>query len=132
MDLAYQGGAVSLRGARRVDLGKPLKTPRMMGRFAVELYVGRELIDRVRFDFPLLGATEEALDGPTWNEPPSFERQLHTRTAVMVPASDRITRAVLVDRASARSTLLPWPPDSPQPAPPKAASPPGPADAGAP
>ena len=29
-----------------------------MGRFALELWIGRELIDRVRFDFPLIAAEE--------------------------------------------------------------------------
>jgi hypothetical protein len=81
----------------------------MMGRFAVELYIGKELIDRVRFDFPLLGADELAGGERKWDSPPSFERKLSTTAAVMIPHSERATRVVLVDRASGRVWPLPWP-----------------------
>jgi hypothetical protein len=54
VDLGYRAGSIVFGGARRVELPKPTGTPRAMGRFALELYVGKELIDRVRFDFPLL------------------------------------------------------------------------------
>ena len=81
----------------------------MMGRFAVELYVGRQLLDRVRFDFPLLGADELAGGPRMWSSPPSFERKLSTQAAVMIPHSERATRAILVDRATGRVWTLPWP-----------------------
>jgi hypothetical protein len=109
VDLGYRGGAVVSGGARRVELPKPLSTPRFMGRFALELYVGKELIDRVRFDFPLLGADEYADTPPRWDSPPSFERHLSTRSAVMLPQSERATRALLVDRATGNVWALPWP-----------------------
>src|SRR5262249_55159054 len=82
---------------------------RMMGRFALELYVGAELLDRVRFDFPLLGADEMGPGGRRFNSPPSFERHLATSAAVVVPHSDRTTRVVLVHRASGKKWPLPWP-----------------------
>ena len=92
-----------------MELPKALSTPRAMGRFAVELYVGRQLLDRVRFDFPLLGADELAGTPRRWDSPPSFEQNLSTQAAVMIPHSERATRALLVDRASGRSWVLPWP-----------------------
>ena len=108
IDLSYRAGAVSYGGARRIELAKALSTPRLMGRFAIELYVGKELVDRVRFDFPLLAA-DEASAGRPFDAPPSFERGLSTNAAVMVPHSERATRAVLVDRAKAKAWPLPWP-----------------------
>jgi hypothetical protein len=109
IDLGYRSGIVSFSDARRVEAVKAITTPRQMGRFALELYVGKELIDRVRFDFPLLGADELAGGERRWDSPPSFERKLATTAAVMIPHSERATRVVLVDRASGRVWPLPWP-----------------------
>jgi hypothetical protein len=109
VDLGYRGGTVVFGGARRVELGKPAGTPRAMGRFALELFIGKELIDRVRFDFPLLGADDYADTPRRWDSPPSFERYLSTRAAVILPHSERATRAVLVDRATGNVWALPWP-----------------------
>lgn len=109
VDLGYRAGTVVFGGARRVELGRPSGTPRAMGRFALELFIGKELIDRVRFDFPLLGADDYADTPRRWDSPPSFELYLSTRTAVMIPHSERATRAVLVDRATGNVWALPWP-----------------------
>lgn len=109
VDLGYRSGSIVFGGARRVELSKPTGTPRAMGRFALELYVGKELIDRVRFDFPLLGADDYADTPRRWDSPPSFARELSTRAAVVLPHSERATRAVLVDRATGNMWFLPWP-----------------------
>jgi hypothetical protein len=109
VDLGYRSAAITFNGARRVEATKAVTTPRMMGRFAIELYIGKELIDRVRFDFPLLGADELAGSERRFDSPPSFERKLSTAAAVMIPHSERATRVVLVDRASGRVWPLPWP-----------------------
>jgi hypothetical protein len=109
IDLRYRSGTVSFGGARRVELASATATQRAMGRFAVELYVGRQLLDRVRFDFPLLGADELAGAPRRWDSPPSFERNLSTQAAVMIPHSERATRAILVDRATGGAWMLPWP-----------------------
>jgi hypothetical protein len=109
VDLGYQAGTVVFGGARRVQLARPSGTPRAMGRFALELFIGKELIDRVRFDFPLLGADDFADTPRRWDSPPSFELYLSTRAAVMFPHSERATRAVLVDRATGNVWALPWP-----------------------
>jgi hypothetical protein len=109
VDLGYRAGSIVFGGARRVELTKPTGTSRAMGRFALELYVGKELIDRVRFDFPLLGADDYADTPRRWDSPLTFERQLSTRAAVILPHSERATRAVLVDRATGNVWILPWP-----------------------
>jgi hypothetical protein len=109
IDLRYRSGVVTYGGARRVELPTATATPRMMGRFAVELYVGKQLLDRVRFDFPLLGSDELAGAKRRWDSPVSFERHLSTQAAVMIPHSERATRAILVDRATGGAWFLPWP-----------------------
>jgi hypothetical protein len=112
LDLRYANGEPSFHGARRIELARPTPTPRMMGRFAVELYVGHELIDRVRFNFPLLGADDFAGTKRPFDAPPNIERGLSTNIALMVPHSERATSAVLVDRATGNKLELPWPFDA--------------------
>jgi hypothetical protein len=107
-DFRWDRGEVWLLGAGATDEQTPRETARAMGRFALELYEGPALIERVRFDFPLLGAAE-ALDG-RGDRPPSLSQKLRTRVAVMFPATTRGTRLELWDRASDLRWSLPWPP----------------------
>jgi hypothetical protein len=80
-----------------------------MGRFAIELWVGEELVERVRFDFPLLASPKES-DGTS---AVGLDAGLVTSQKVLVPASDRARRAVLVDRTNGKEQALPWPPITP-------------------
>ncbi len=134
--LRYANAEVSVERTRKLIYPKPVVTERRMGRFAIELWIGRELIDRVRFDFPLLGAEELPSGKRTpLHEPPSLLAGADVSLAVRVPASPRATRAVLVDRATGAERELPWPPDAPLPAVRVAAPPPAAAsatDAGSP
>jgi len=115
--LRYASGEVSVERTRKLIYPKPVVTERRMGRFAIELWIGRELIDRVRFDFPLLGAEELPAGKRTpLHEPPSLAAGADVTLAVRVPASPRATRALLVDRATGAERELPWPPDAPLPA----------------
>jgi hypothetical protein len=113
--LTYRNGDVQVDGAKAITLEAPVVTGRRMGRFAIELWVGAELVERVRFDFPLLGAEpvpDATKDGRRpMKDPPRF--QVDATVDVRVPASPRATRAVLVDRATGKTTSLPWPPDAP-------------------
>lgn len=93
---------------QKTDMGSPHPTPRVMGRFALELFEGPTLIERVRFNFPMLGAPEAADAG--WKTPPRFEPGLKTRIGVFFPATKRGTRLELWDRATDRRWPLPWPP----------------------
>ena len=107
-DLRWDSGDVWLLGVRELQLPAPQATPRAMGRFALELFEGRALIERVRFDFPLLGAPES-------DAAISLTRKLRTRIGVVFPATGRGTRLELLDRATYRRWSLSWPPNGPSP-----------------
>ena len=138
--LLYEGGNVSVERVEKRTLPKPVTTVRRMGRFALELWIGHELIDRVRFDFPLIasedtpGATRRPL-----HDAPSLGPHAIARSSVLVPASPRATRLVLLDRATGKAQEFPWPPDrepsaspvgAPSPAAPAGAPPPDAAPGG--
>jgi hypothetical protein len=114
-DLRFSRDEPYLLGMHRLELGSPQATPRVIGRFAVELYEGPALIERVRFDFPMLGAAPA-------DSGVSLERNLTTRIGVMFPATRRGTRLELWDRATDRRWALPWPPTETRPAAPPAGS----------
>jgi hypothetical protein len=105
-DLRWDRGQVWLLGVHGVQLTSPQSTPRAMGRFALQLFEGPALLERVRFDFPLLGAAE--LDAAA-----TFAAKLRTRIGVVFPATKRGTRLELWDRATNRRWPLPWPPSAP-------------------
>ena len=102
-DLQWNRGDVWLLGVHGLELQAPQATPRVMGRFALELYEGLALIERARFDFPLLTSVEP--DGGI-----SLNKKLRTRIGVIFPATKRGTRLQLWDRATDRRWALPWPP----------------------
>ncbi|HSC86927.1 MAG TPA: hypothetical protein VLC09_06635 [Polyangiaceae bacterium] len=97
----YTSGEPSLVAAVRLPASTTELTPRKLGRFAVELYLGAELLERARFDFPLLGGNDDDA---------AFEKGLTTDAHVMVPFVESATRARLLDRKTRRSIELPWPP----------------------
>jgi hypothetical protein len=107
-DLRWDRGDIWLLGVRRIELPAPQSTPRAMGRFAVELFEGPTLIERVRFDFPLL-ALPDATDAGVGQTPTSLTQKLRTRIGVVFPATARGTDLVLVDRATGRRWSLAWP-----------------------
>jgi hypothetical protein len=107
-DLRWDRGDVFLLAVSPLELAAPQATPRAMGRFALELFEGRALVERVRFDFPLLGPPSP-LDGG-WGAVPSFSAKLRTRIGVVFPRTARGTRLELWDRATNRRWSLPWPP----------------------
>ena len=99
-DFGFERGKLVLISQREKLESQPVLTPRRMGRFAVELFLGPELVERVRFDFPLLG------DGSG----SALENGLSTQTRVLVPLLSRATRARLLDRKSRQELILQWPP----------------------
>jgi hypothetical protein len=107
--LVYENGRITVEAVRALTFRQPVVTARNMGRFALELWIGQELIDRVRFDFPLLGVEEpKASKRKRLYEPPSFGGKL--AATVLVPASTRVRLAVILDRATGKETELSWPP----------------------
>jgi hypothetical protein len=119
-DLRYSAGDLYLLGIHHLELGAPQATPRAMGRFALELFEGATLLERARFDFPMLGdgagltatkATPEAgTTLPIQGRPISLTAKVASRIGVMFPAAAKGTRLDIVDRATDRRWPLPWPP----------------------
>ena len=114
-DIAYERGRLRVERVQGLRFPKPVVTARQMGRYAIELWIGAELVERVRFDFPLLAAEEPGATTPPgalqWT--PSLASTVTVTRRVLVPASPRATRALLIDRATGEARILPWPPDAP-------------------
>src|SRR5690349_21224686 len=55
VEVTAKGGKVTAERATAATADKPVETPRVFGRFALELWVGKELLDRARFNVPLMG-----------------------------------------------------------------------------
>jgi hypothetical protein len=127
--LVYDKGAIRVGQPEPLCLDRARATARKIGRYAFELWLGRDLVERLRFDFPLL-ATEEPPAGPRrpTRETPRFAPGAVVSITLRIPASERATSARILDRATGQSTLVPWPPptgtetkvlrDCPRPAPP--------------
>lgn len=108
--LHYEDEKIRLGAVRHVRFAKPVVTARRIGRYAVELWIGHELVDRVRFDFPLLAASEPVPEKRhKIYETPQLTGGPYTVT-VLVPAAPRARSARLVDRATRRQAELSWPP----------------------
>jgi hypothetical protein len=134
LTIRFDRGKLSLVGSSRERLRRARATARKMGRFAAELWIGCELIDRVRFDFPLLAAESGGAgtngantNGANTNGAPAlgFERLGHYEVEIWVPNSERATRLEVRDRArdtdASAMTRLDWPlPDPNQPTQPRA------------
>lgn len=107
--IVARAGKVSLERATASLLAQPAESPRVIGRFALELYVGPELLDRVRFNVPLMG------DGPVEH---SRRRAYHnadtdqvtTALKVRLADSPRAAYLVLIDRVTDERQRFEWPP----------------------
>ena len=115
-EVIFHEGALFVPTPVAVEKPRPTETPRRMGRFAIELWVGKTLLDRVRFDVPLTNGDPWSGEKRPRDAPPDFERHLHAKTTVEVPDVPRATYAILVDRATRRRIPIPWPPTMPPPA----------------
>lgn len=108
----FRQNQISVERVDAVSYAKPVALPAKVGRFAVELWIGKELLARSRFDFPLLGGI--AADPPRHGDrhTPSLEAGADVVREVAIPENARATRAQLVDRATGRVWQLVWPPTS--------------------
>jgi len=120
-EFVYKDGALSMGAHKRETIAKPRDTARVVGRYAIELWIGCELVDRVRFGFPLQAA--EQLKAPSTRHPlheqPSLTQHAQLTTRVRVPLELRATRAELVDRGTGKRSALAWPPNPSEPEPSK-------------
>lgn len=109
-ELTYDKGSGTIERARSTTAKKPMATPRVMGRFALELWVGSELLDRVRFDVPLLGDDERERDPKRPHKRPTFSR-VTTKVKAQMADHPRATVLAFVDRATGDTRKFFWPPD---------------------
>jgi len=109
-ELGYTRGASVIERVRQVSAKKPTATARVMGRYALELWVGKELLDRVRFDVPLLGDDERERDPKRPFKRPTFNR-VTTKIKVQMADHPRTTVLAFVDRATGDTRRYFWPPD---------------------
>jgi hypothetical protein len=111
IEIASRGGKVTAERAAAVTFDKPAESARVLGRFAVELYVGRELLDRVRFNVPLMG------DEPPQNNRnglprPRFDQNVTARVTVRIADHPRAAYLLIVDRDTGETQKLDWPPEA--------------------
>lgn len=108
--VSVKDGKASLPRASSVLVANPTPTVRMMGRFAVEFWVGKELLDRSRFDVPMLDRDpKDRRRGPLRG--PDFTH-VSTRLTVRMADHPRATFVALVDRATGDVQRFAWPPDA--------------------
>ena len=110
-EIRYDRGKVEAGTPELECLEHPEPSARRIGRFAFELWIGAALIERIRFDFPLLAA-EVPRTGTRrpLREDPSFAPGARVSIRLQVPASSRATRAQILDRATGQATPVDWPP----------------------
>jgi hypothetical protein len=109
-DVVARDGKVSIEKARAATLAQPAETPRVTGRFAVELWVGRELLDRVRFNVPLMG--DEAPQGNRNKLPrPRFNQAVTARVSARMADNPRAAFLLVIDRENGATQKLAWPPE---------------------
>ena len=99
----------ALREVTEITLKQATATPRVMGRFAVELLDDDQLLDRHRFDVPLNG------DGPRGRDEKGRKRptfRVNTKMFVRLADHELCNRVRLVDRSTGDTTLYLWPPNA--------------------
>jgi len=109
-ELELSEGKVRVVSVKPIKLAAPIVTPRRVGRYAIELSIGRELIERLRFDFPGTAADDPQL-GPKKPlfAPLTLSERALARVKLQLPQSARVRRAALVDRAANTATEIEWP-----------------------
>jgi len=109
-ELELSEGKVHVVSVKAVKLPAPVVTPRRLGRYAIELSIGHELIDRVRFDFPGTAADEPDAGGKKrLFAPLTLAARAIAHVRLQVPQSPRVRQAALVDRGLNTATALSWP-----------------------
>ena len=109
-ELELNEGKVHVVSVKAVRLPSPIATVRRLGRYALELSIGHELIERVRFDFPGTAADEPERGGnKRLFAPLTLSARAIAHVRLRVPHSPRVRQALLVDRGLNTATALEWP-----------------------
>lgn len=111
-EFAMRDGQITTRSTQVLQTPKLRESERIVGQYAVELWIGCELLDRIRFNFPFeLGGSAVRGSKRPLHSPPSFTSGSELRAVVWVPNVQRATRAELVNRIAGTRTSLVWPPN---------------------
>jgi hypothetical protein len=109
-ELELNEGKVRVVSVKAVKFPSAIVTGRKLGRYAIELRIGPELIDRLRFDFPGTAADDPEIPGKKkLYAPLTLGARAIARVKLLVPQSPRVRQAVLVDRGLNTATALEWP-----------------------
>lgn len=102
LTVKFDKGTVSIVQVRREKLATKAAVDRRFGRFAAELLSGPTLVERVRFDFPLINDDSIATE--------VYEKGLVVEVDVKIPDSDRPNKLEIWDRANDKRWSFPYPP----------------------
>jgi hypothetical protein len=109
-EISVREGKVTVDRVKPITFAKPAETPRALGRFALELYIGRELLDRVRFNVPLMGG--EGTEGNRNNLPkPRFDQNVTAHLTARMADNPRAAFLLAVDRETGDTQKFAWPPE---------------------
>jgi hypothetical protein len=108
-DLSASAGKVSVDRVKAINFDRAVESPRVVGRFALELYIGRELLDRVRFNVPLMGS--ESGQGNRNHLPkPRFEENVTAHLTARIADNPRAAYLLMIDRETGDTQKFAWPP----------------------
>jgi hypothetical protein len=110
-DIAVRRGKASIEKTRAVTLAKATETRRTTGRFALELRIGHELLDRARFNVPLMGDEPPIRSKRRPFRAPSLD-DVTTRVSAQIADHPRATTLLLVDRITGEEQRFLWPPEA--------------------
>jgi len=102
LSVRFNKGEVTVTKVRREKLPVKAAVDRHFGRFAAELYSGPTVIERIRFDFPLINDDSNASD--------IYAKGLDVTVDVKIPDSDRPNKLEIWDRATDKRWKLDYPP----------------------
>jgi hypothetical protein len=102
LTITFAKGSITVDRVEREKLPSKQAVVRRFGRFAAELYSGPTLLERVRFDFPLIADDDYAGD--------VYARGLITSVKVRIPDSERPNKLEIWDRATDRRWSFDYPP----------------------
>ncbi|MBI2391769.1 MAG: hypothetical protein HYV09_19420 [Deltaproteobacteria bacterium] len=102
LTVKFDKGTVSIVNVKREKLATKAAVDRRFGRFAAELLSGPTLVERVRFDFPLINDDSVASE--------VYEKGLVVQIDVKIPDSDRPNKLEIWDRANDKRWSFPYPP----------------------
>lgn len=102
MSVRFNKGEITVAKVRREKLPAKAAVDRHFGRFAAELYSGPTLVERIRFDFPLINDDSNASD--------IYAKGLDVTVDVRIPDSDRPNKLEIWDRSTDKRWKLDYPP----------------------